>query len=126
MVGCCASRTFSRPKIYSTRLIRNALPVRTFRITNGEVVAYAGSCDRNAPSFAVALNWGMGSIPERFTGIAIFGAVGTGKTSGCMYPFAEQILDYRAGDAEKKLGGPRPGSERRLLPQDQRDSGNAP
>src|SRR5579862_9492129 len=46
-------------------------------------------------------------VPERglFTGIAIFGAVGTGKTSGCMYPFAEQILAYRAGDTEKKIGG---------------------
>src|SRR5207249_3774080 len=29
-------------------------------------------------------------LPERglFTGIAIFGAMGSGKTSGCMYPFA--------------------------------------
>jgi len=32
-------------------------------------------------------------IPERglFTGIAIVGAVGSGKTASCMYPFAEQI-----------------------------------
>src|ERR1700747_2473501 len=41
-------------------------------------------------------------IPERglFTGIAIIGAVGSGKTAGCMYPFAEQILGYRANDRE--------------------------
>ena len=47
------------------------------------------------------------TIPERglFTGIAIFGAVGTGKTSCCMYPFAEQILAYRAADKEKRIGG---------------------
>jgi hypothetical protein len=47
------------------------------------------------------------SIPERglFTGIAIIGAIGTGKTSCCMYPFAEQILAYRASDQEKKIGG---------------------
>ena len=34
------------------------------------------------------------AIPERglYTGIAIFGAIGSGKTSCCMYPFAEQIL----------------------------------
>src|SRR5260370_671748 len=46
-------------------------------------------------------------IPERglFTGIAILGAIGSGKTSCCMYPFAEQILAYRAGDAEKRIGG---------------------
>jgi TraM recognition site of TraD and TraG len=46
-------------------------------------------------------------IPERglFTGIAIFGAVGSGKTSCCMYPFAEQILAYKAADNEKRVGG---------------------
>ena len=46
-------------------------------------------------------------IPERglFTGVAILGAIGSGKTSCCMYPFAEQILAYRAGDTEKRIGG---------------------
>jgi len=47
------------------------------------------------------------TIPERglFTGIAILGAIGSGKSSGCMYPFAEQILAYKAGDKEKRVGG---------------------
>jgi len=38
------------------------------------------------------------TIPERglFTGIAILGAIGSGKTSRCMLPFAEQILAYKA------------------------------
>jgi hypothetical protein len=47
------------------------------------------------------------TIPERglFTGIAIFGAVGSGKTSCCMFPFAEQILAYKAGDIQKRIGG---------------------
>jgi hypothetical protein len=47
------------------------------------------------------------TLPERalFTGTAIVGAIGTGKTSCCMYPFAEQILAYRAGDREKRIGG---------------------
>ena len=46
-------------------------------------------------------------IPSRglFTGIGIFGAIGTGKTSGCMVPFAEQILAYRATDPAKRIGG---------------------
>ena len=46
-------------------------------------------------------------IPQRglFTGMAIIGAVGTGKTSCCMYPFAEQLIAYRASDPEKKIGG---------------------
>jgi len=47
------------------------------------------------------------AIPERglFTGIAIFGAIGTGKTSGCMYPYAEQLISYRADHPDKRIGG---------------------
>jgi TraM recognition site of TraD and TraG len=46
-------------------------------------------------------------IPERglFTGIAILGAVGSGKTASCMYPFADQILAYRAEDPDRCIGG---------------------
>jgi hypothetical protein len=46
-------------------------------------------------------------IPERglFTGIAIVGAVGSGKTASCMYPFAEQILAYHAEDLDRRIGG---------------------
>jgi hypothetical protein len=47
------------------------------------------------------------TIPERglFTGIAIFGAIGSGKTSCCIFPFTEQLLAYRAADQDKKIGG---------------------
>ena len=46
-------------------------------------------------------------IPERglFTGIAIVGAVGSGKTASCMYPFAEQILAHSAQDSNGRIGG---------------------
>jgi hypothetical protein len=46
-------------------------------------------------------------IPERglFTGIAILGAVGTGKTSCCMYPFAEQLIAYKAEITNERIGG---------------------
>src|SRR5207244_1579496 len=37
-----------------------------------------------------------------FTGVAVFGAIGSGKTSCCMMPFAEQVLAYRAQDKEKR------------------------
>jgi hypothetical protein len=40
-----------------------------------------------------------------FTGIVIVGAIGTGKTSGCMYPFAEQILSYKADESATRIGG---------------------
>jgi hypothetical protein len=47
------------------------------------------------------------AIPERglFTGIAILGAVGSGKSSCCMFPYAEQILSYQADDPERRIGG---------------------
>jgi hypothetical protein len=47
------------------------------------------------------------TIPERglYTGIAILGAVGTGKTTCCMYPFAEQLIAYKAQDEAKRIGG---------------------
>src|SRR6266851_1693578 len=47
------------------------------------------------------------TLPERglFTGIAVFGAVGSGKTSACLYPFAEQILSYQAINKDTRIGG---------------------
>src|SRR5438093_3319947 len=46
-------------------------------------------------------------IPDRglFTGLAIFGAVGSGKTTCCMVPFVEQVLAFRSEDQEKRVGG---------------------
>ncbi len=47
------------------------------------------------------------TIPQRglYTGVMILGAVGTGKTSACMYPYTEQLLRWRAGDPDRKIGG---------------------
>jgi hypothetical protein len=46
-------------------------------------------------------------IPARglFTGIAMLGAIGSGKTSGSMYPFVYQLLAFRADDPSKRIGG---------------------
>jgi hypothetical protein len=45
-------------------------------------------------------------IPDRglYTGIAIIGAIGSGKTSACMHPYVDQLLGYRAADPAHKLG----------------------
>ena len=47
------------------------------------------------------------TIPQRglYTGVMVVGAVGTGKTSACMYPYADQLLRWRAGDPDHKIGG---------------------
>ena len=52
----------------------------------GEVHHPVEACEIAGPSCLV--------IPERglYTGVLIFGAVGSGKTSACMHPFARQIL----------------------------------
>ena len=44
-------------------------------------------------------------IPERglYTGVAIFGAVGSGKTSACMHPFARQLLSWQATSPERRV-----------------------
>ena len=58
------------------------------------------------------------TIPQRglYTGVMILGAVGTGKTSACMYPYVDQLLRWRADDPAQKARRARPGSEGRLLP----------
>jgi hypothetical protein len=45
------------------------------------------------------------TVPQRglYTGVMILGAVGTGKTSACMYPYVDQLLQWKAGDPERKV-----------------------
>jgi hypothetical protein len=47
------------------------------------------------------------AIPQRglYTGVMVLGAVGTGKTSACMYPYVDQLLRWRAHDPAWKVGG---------------------
>jgi hypothetical protein len=60
---------------------------------------------RIVPMRAVAPRWLV--IPERglYTGIAIVGAIGSGKTSACMYPYVRQLLEYASGDSRRRIGG---------------------
>ena len=47
------------------------------------------------------------TIPERglCTGMLICGAIGSGKTSACMRPFASQLLGWQANDSRKRIAG---------------------
>ncbi len=47
------------------------------------------------------------TIPDcgLFTGIAVFGAIGSGKTSAALRPFATQILSWRSTDKARRVGG---------------------
>ena len=47
------------------------------------------------------------TIPEKglYTGILVVGAVGSGKTSACMYPFARQLLSWQAERPDRRAAG---------------------
>ncbi|MGH9617431.1 MAG: type IV secretory system conjugative DNA transfer family protein [Acidobacteriaceae bacterium] len=47
------------------------------------------------------------AVPERglYTGIAVVGATGSGKTRAAILPAMQQLFAYRATDAERKLSG---------------------
>src|SRR5438552_2775647 len=47
------------------------------------------------------------TIPQRglYTGVMVLGAVGTGKTSACMYPYVDQLLRWRAADPVQRVSG---------------------
>jgi hypothetical protein len=60
---------------------------------------------RTSPRRASMPSWLI--IPERelYTGMAIVGAIGSGKTSSYMYPYVDQLLAYRASDPGRKIAG---------------------
>lgn len=45
-------------------------------------------------------------IPEKslYQNILVTGTIGTGKTSSAMYPFTEQLIEYKSNKTEEKLG----------------------
>ena len=88
---------------------------RSGRFGRGRLPRWPASSDDNSPSLVVGEvhhptepreikrpSWL--TLPERglYTGVAIFGAVGTGKTSACMRPFARQLLSWQAEDPQKR------------------------
>ena len=58
-------------------------------------------------------------VPETglYTGVLIVGAVGTGKTTACMYPFAQQLLSWQADRAGRRASALGARGQGRLLPQ---------
>ena len=50
-------------------------------------------------------DWLVLSEKGLFTGVAVVGAVGTGKTSACMQPFAEQLFLWQSHDSHRKAAG---------------------
>jgi len=93
------------------------LQPRKGRGAQGQLPAWPTSPDDDAPSVVVGElhhptvatesarpSWLV--IPEKglYTGVLVVGAVGTGKTTACMYPFARQLLSWRADDSACRAG----------------------
>ena len=83
--------------------------------TFGRLPTWPLSADQKAPGIVIGevhhpveareiFNPSWLTIPERglYTGVAIFGAVGSGKTSACMNPFARQLLGWQAGNPQMR------------------------
>ena len=83
--------------------------------TFGALPTWPLSADQKAPGIVIGevhhpveareiFNPSWLTIPERglYTGVAIFGAVGSGKTSACMNPFARQLLGWQAANPQMR------------------------
>jgi hypothetical protein len=60
---------------------------------------------RTTPTPASQPQWLTISERGLYTGLIIVGAIGTGKTSACLYLCLEQLLACRAGDPARRVGG---------------------
>ena len=82
----------------------------------GGLPAWPASPEDDAPSFVIGElhhpvvpreserpSWLV--VPEKglYTGVLIVGAVGSGKTTACMYPFAQQLLSWQADRAGRRV-----------------------
>ena len=80
----------------------------------GELHHPTAPCESERPSWLVIPETGL------YTGILILGAVGSGKTSACMHPFAQQIAHSALAEARPSVGLPslglrgRSGLQRRI------------
>ena len=85
------------------RLVRNPLPTYPACSRRDHLLVVVGEVHHQT-RLGAAEHPRWLTIPERglFTGIAVFGAIGSGKTSCCMYPFAEQILSHHASDPARR------------------------
>jgi hypothetical protein len=105
-----ASIAFSCATIIADRGIRAPRRHRCCRIPRRTVARISFWCSGSsigAPRPARCAQPSWLAIPERglYTGILVVGAIGSGQTSVCMYPYVNQLLAYRAKDPARKAAG---------------------
>ena len=82
---------------------RGVLPPDPFDPASEEISLTVGELHHPTEAVESATpNWL--SIPERglYTGVCVLGAVGGGKTSASLHPFAEQLLGWQASDPNRR------------------------
>ena len=82
---------------------KGRLPADPFRADSAEISLTVGELHHPVePSEAERPRWL--TLPARglYTGICVVGAVGSGKTSACLHPFARQLLGWQARDSERR------------------------
>ena len=72
---------------------------KTISIVVGETHHPTKAIESDDPDWLVLSEKGL------YTGVAVVGAVGTGKTSACMQPFAEQLFSWQSHDNKNKSAG---------------------
>jgi hypothetical protein len=112
---------FSTP-FFAASILLSVLAIAAYRhapsVRTRPLPPYSRPEERPAPSLVLGETHGLTTpgraatpdwltIPQRglYTGVAILGAVGTGKTSACMYPYVDQLLRWHAQDPARKIGG---------------------
>src|SRR5262245_29904366 len=102
-ISACLSSVYIFASEWRRRETHQALPPYPAADRRDDLFLVLGEQHHAAtPRRAAAPRWL--TIPERglYTGMAIVGAVGTGKTTACMYPYVEQLLAYRASDRARR------------------------
>ena len=91
------------PGSRTRRAPHGALPTDPYDAASDEISVTVGELHHPTDAVESASPRWL-SIPDRglYTGICIVGAVGSGKTSACMHPFARQLLGWQAGDSERR------------------------
>lgn len=82
--------------IFRKKLVLNKKSKTKFKLKNSGIYLYLGKNDNNEKVYLTE--------KSLFQNILITGTIGTGKTSSSMYPFAKQLIEYKADDENEKLG----------------------
>ena len=88
------------------RAVRAELPIWPLTTSEPEPAIVIG--EQHHPVEAVEVprpEWLTLPAKGLFTGVAVFGAIGSGKTSACMRPWCQQLFGWRADDPERRASG---------------------